>query len=227
MLAIIKKELKGYFLSPIGYVAIGIFLFIFSFFFLLEVMNTATVNLGYLYFSVAVYGLLIMVPVLTMRLFADERKSGTEQLLLTSPLGIFKIVMGKFLSAFFVILITLLISFMYYAIIAYLGKPNLIMTLVQMLGFALVGMAGVSIGMFASSLTENQFVAGLITAVFLLISLFITQVSQTLSVLSFVDFYRNFAMGIISVETIISLLLFTFVFIALTIIVMQRRKLVK
>ena len=227
MFAIIKKELKGYFLSPVGYIAIGIFLLIFSFFFQLEVMNTATINLGYLYFSVAVYGLLIMVPVLTMKLFADERKSGTEQLLLTSPVGIFKIVMGKFLSAFFVILITLIFSFMYYIIISFLGKPNLIMTLVQMLGFALVGMAGVSIGMFASSLTENQFVAGLITAGFLLISLFITEINSALSVLSFVDFYRNFAMGVISIETIISLLLFTFVFIALTIIVMQRRKLVK
>ena len=227
MLAIIKKELKSYFLSPVGYIAIGIFLLIFSFFFQLEVMNTGTINLGYLYFSVAVYGLLIMVPVLTMKLFADERKSGTEQLLLTSPVGIFKIVIGKFLSAFFVILITLIFSFMYYAIIAFLGKPNFIMTLVQMLGFALVGMAGVSIGIFASSLTENQFIAGLITAVFLLVSLFITEISQTLSVLSFVDYYRNFAMGIISVENIISLVLFTCVFLALTIIVMQRRKLVK
>ena len=99
MLAVIKKELKSYFFSPIGYVVIGIFLLCFSVFFYLTVFSSGSVDLSMLYYYTALYGLIIIVPILTMRTFAEERKNGTEQLLLTSPTGMFKIVMGKLLAA--------------------------------------------------------------------------------------------------------------------------------
>ena len=171
MRAIFKKELKSYFLSPIGYVVAGIFLLCFSVFFYLTVFTQGTVDLGGLYYYTALYGLIVIVPILTMRMFAEERKTGTEQLLLTSPVSIFKIVMGKLFAALFVILIVLIISLMFFAIISFFGKTNIVSTLVAMLGFLLISTATLSVGMFASSITENQIIAGIITIAFLIISL--------------------------------------------------------
>lgn len=228
MWTVLKKELKNYFLSPIGYVVIGIFLLCFSVFFYITVIRYLSVDLGGLYYNTAVFGLLIIVPLLTMRMFSEERKNGTEQLLLTVPTGMFSIVMGKFLAALAVILITLILSLMFFGIVSYFGEPSLGVTLAQMLGFLLVAMAAISCGMFASSLTENQIISGILSIAFLVISLFAGNVSASLSSLSLVDtYFINFAYGVISLENIISLLLFTFVFISLTIIVMKRRKLVK
>lgn len=227
MIAIVKKELKSYFLSPIGYIVMGIFLLCFSVFFYLTVFSSYSVDLGGIYYYTALYGLIIIIPILTMRMFSEERKTGTEQLLLTSPVGTFKIIMGKLLAALIVIILTLIISLMFFAITSYFGEPNLKATLVSIFGFILISMAEISIGMFASSLTENQIIAGVITAAFLVISLFAGSIASFLSGLTLIDYYLNFALGVISIENIISLVLFTFVFISLTIIVMQRRKLVK
>ena len=160
-------------------------------------------------------------------MFAEERKNGTEQLLLTSPIGMFNVVLGKLFAALIVILITLLISFMYFFIVMFLGKPNLLATLVSMLGFVLISMATLSFGMFASSLTENQIIAGIITVAFLIISLFLPSISSGLSSLTLINYYVPFAQGILSFENIIRLALFSVVFISLTIMIMQRRKMVK
>lgn len=227
MWAVFKKELKGYFLSPVGYVVIGIFLLCFSVMFYLAVFLPGSVDLGGLYYYTALYGLIIIVPILTMRMFAEERKSGTEQLLLTLPTGMFSVVMGKFLAALAVIVITLVLSLMFFGILCFFGEPNIVTALGQILGFIFISMAAISVGMLASSLTENQIIAGVITVAFLVISLFASGISEALAGLTLIDYYLKFAQGVISVENIISLLLFTFVFMSLTIIVMKRRKLVK
>lgn len=227
MNAIFKKEIKSYFLSPIGYVVIGIFLLCFSVFFYLTVFTQGSVDLGALYYYMALYGLIIIVPILTMRMFAEERKTGTEQLLLTSPVSITKIVIAKLFAALFVILITLVISLMFFAITSFFGKANIISTLVAILGFVLISIAALSVGMFASSITENQIIAGIITIAFLIISLFAGNISTIFSSFTLIDFYLPFAQGVISIENTISLLLFAFLFISLTIIVLKRRKLVK
>ena len=227
MLAVLKKELKSYFYSPIGYVVIGIFLLVFSVFFLLTAFDPyqATVNLGYLYYNTAVFGLVIIVPILTMRMFAEERKNGTEQLLLTSPTGMWKVVLGKLFAASIVIIITLSFSMMYYIITSFFGKPNLLVTLNAIFGFILLGIAELSIGMFASSLTENQIISGIITITFLLLTLFLGNINPVFNSFSLVDnYYVSFAQGIISIENIISLLTFGIVFTVLTIVIMQRRK---
>ena len=227
MKAILEKELKSYFLSPIGYVVIGIFLLCFSVFFYLTALSSGIVDLGALYYYTALYGLIIIVPILTMRMFAEERKNGTEQLLLTSPISIFKIVMGKLLAALSVIVITLMISFLFYLIVSFFGKPSINQVLVAMLGFILMSIATLSVGMFASSITENQIIAGIITVAFLIISLFITDISNLFSGFALINFYTSFAQGVISLENVISLALFSMLFISLTIIVMQRRKMIK
>ena len=120
MWAVYKKELKSYFLSPIGYIAIGLFLIMFSLFFYLTTISVGAYDMGNLYFNTARYGLLLIIPIITMRMFAEERKNGTEQLLLTSPRSITGIVMGKFLAAVTLIVITLLFSLLYYVILCFL-----------------------------------------------------------------------------------------------------------
>ena len=227
MWAVYKKELKSYFLSPIGYVVIGILLFVCTVFFYLTTINSSSVDLGALYFYTALYGLMIAVPILTMRTFAEERKNGTEQLILTSPVNIGGVVFGKFFAAMSVIAATLVISFIYFGIIKYFGNPNIIVLLVTMLGFLLVSGAAIAFGMFASSLTENQIISGIITIAFLIMSLFIPDLGKGFNMISIMDFYEKFPLGVISATEVVGALSFTAMFIAFTIIVMQRRKLVK
>ena len=227
MWAVYKKELKSYFLSPIGYVVIGILLLVCSMFFYLTTVQYGSVDLGALYFYAALYGLIVTVPILTMRMFAEERKTGTEQLVLTSPVGITGVVFGKFFAAMTVILITLLVSFMYYGIMCYFGNPNILVLLVTMLGFLLISGAAISVGMFASSITENQIIAGVITIAFLVITLFATDLDIGLPEMSIMSFYQKFPTGVISLNEVVGPLSLTGMFTAFTIIVMQRRKLVK
>lgn len=227
MLAILKKEFKSYFLSPIGYVVIGIFLFVFSVFFYLTAIGNGSVDLGALYYYTALYGLIIIAPILTMRMFAEERKTGTEQLILTSPVSMVGVVFGKFLAAMCVIIITLIISIMYLFIVKFFGDPNVAAVMVHILGFILVSAAAISIGMFASSITENQIIAGIITIAFLVMTLFMQNLNSVFENLSIMNFYSYFSNGVISLKEVVGLVSFTAMFIAFTIIVMQRRKLVK
>ena len=227
MWAIYRKELKSYFLSPIGYIVIGIFLFVFSVFFYLTTVATGSVDLGALYYYAALYGLMIIVPILTMRMFAEERKTGTEQLILTSPVSMTGVVIGKLLAAITIICITLVISLGYFLIVNYFGSPNIAVVLVSILGYILISAAALSLGMFASSITENQIIAGVITIAFLIMSLFMQDLNSVFSNLAIMNFYQDFPSGVISLSEIVGLVSFTGMFTAFTIIIMQRRKLVK
>lgn len=227
MWTVFKKELKSYFLSPIGYVVIGILLLVFTIFFYLTTVAYGSVDLGSLYSYGVLYGLIITVPILTMRMFAEERKNGTEQLILTSPVSITGVVLGKFLAAVGVIVIALLASLMYFGIMCYFGTPSLSLVLVYMLGFVLVSGAGIAIGMFASSLTENQVIAGIITIAFMLMSIFLPNLGDEFPDISIMNFYQKFPYGLVSLAEVVGAVAFAAMFIAFTIIVMQRRKLVK
>ena len=227
MWAVIKKEFKSYFLSPIGYVVVGILLFVSSIFFYLTSVQTGSVDLSSLYYYMALYGLIIAAPILTMRMFAEERKNGTEQLILTAPISITKVVLGKLVAALGVIIITLLISFGYYAIVCFFAKTSIIPILTSMIGFILVAIAAISVGMFASSITENQVISAIITIAFLLMSIFIENINSVFASLSIMNFYEKFPSGVVSPAEIAGLVSFSIVFIGLTILVMQRRKSVK
>ena len=160
-------------------------------------------------------------------MFAEERKNGPEQLILTSPISMTGVVLGKFFAALGVIAVTLIVSFMYFGIMSYFGSPNIFVVLVAMLGFLLVAGAAISIGMFASSITENQVISGIITIAFLIMSLFIPDLGDEFKMISIMDFYQKFPTGVISLTEVVGAVSFALMFIALTIIVMQRRKLVK
>ena len=227
MWAVYKKELKTCFLSPIGYVAVGLFLIIYSMFFFLTTIFSGTVDLGSLYYASARYGLLLIIPILTMRTFAEERKTGTEQLLLTSPRSITSIVLGKFFAAVTVIAITLIISLMYFAIVSCFAKANIVTVLVTMLGFLLLGMAAISFGMLASSITENQIIAAIITIAFLVVPWFLVDMNSIFSKINLMDLFMKFPYGLISIKDVVSLISFTIMCLLLTILFMKRRKTVK
>lgn len=227
MWTIFKKELKTYFLSPIGYIAVGLFLVIYSVFFFLTTIQYGEVDLGNLYYATARYGLLLIIPILTMRMFAEERKTGTEQLLLTSPRSVTSIVLGKFFAAVAVILITLVISFMYFAIVSFFGNANIVTVLVTMLGFLLLGMAAISVGTLASSITENQIIAAIITIAFLVIPWFLPDIDSAFSSINLMDKFMKFPYGLISITDVVGLVSFTIMCILITILFMKRRKTVK
>ena len=227
MFAVYKKELKSYFLSPTGYITIGLFLLLFSLFFYLTTVSVGGYDMGNLYFATARYGLLIIVPILTMRMFAEERKNGTEQLLLTSPRSITEIVLGKYFAAISVIIITLIFSLIYYGILCFFKAPNLVPTLVMMLGFLLVAMAAIAIGMFISSLTENQIIAAVSTIAIFVLAWLAPSISTKLTAISLIEKFYPFATGVFPITETISLISITAMFVALTMVVIKRRKLVK
>ena len=227
MWAVIKKEFKSYFFSPIGYVVVGILLFVFSIFFYLTSISRGTVDLSSLYYYVALYGLIIAAPILTMRMFAEERKNGTEQLILTAPISITKVALGKLIAALGVILVTLIISLIYYVIVSFFAKTSIIPVLTSMLGFILISTAAISVGMLASSITENQVISAIITIAFLFMSIFMENINTIFKKISIINFYEKFPLGVISLTEVAGLVSFSIVFISLTILVMQRRKSVR
>ena len=227
MWAVFKKELKTYFLSPIGYITIGVFMLMYSIFFYLTTISYGSVYLGDLYYATARYGLLLMIPLLTMRMFSEERKNGTEQLLLTSPRSVSSIVLGKFFAAVTIILITILFSIVYAIITSFFGDVTIPTLIVTMIGFLLLAMAAVSIGMLASSITENQIIAAILTIGILVAPWFLIDMSEIFSSIDLIDKFLGFATGTISIADVISLLSITVMCILITIILIKRRKTVK
>ncbi len=224
MWAVIKKEVKTYFLSPIGYVFIGALLLVASVFFYIYTFG-GSVQFQILYYHIAQL-LTFTIEILTMGTFAGERKNGTETLLLTSSRSITSIVLGKFIAALIVILITEAISLMYYVIICiFAGKVVVVPeTIATLIGFILVSMSYISFGIFISSLTENQIIAGILTAVLLTVSMFLPNLSESLYILSPNSLFQKYIGGIIASRESIVLLTQTIMFILLTICTLQRRK---
>lgn len=226
MLAVLKKELKSYLLTPIGYIFVGLFLLMFSIFFYLTIFQSNVLNFEYLFYNGATI-LTFVTPVLTMRMFAEERRNGTEQLLLTSPKSITGIVLGKFIAAAIMIIITELFTLMYFGILSYFGKPSIWVALSTLLGFFLLSLAYISFGMFASSITENQIVACVLTIGVFIAMWFISDINEIFSMFSLIYKFDKFPSGLISISEIITFISFTVLFILLTIINLQRRKSVK
>lgn len=226
MLAVIKKELKSYLLSPTGYVFIGIFLLLFSVFFYISIFAYQSINFEYLFYNGATI-LTFVAPVLTMGMFAAERKNGTEQLILTSPRSITSIVLGKLLAAGLIMVITEGLTLIYFAILKYFGNPSIQVALTTLLGFFLLSVAYLSFGMFASSITESQIVAYFITTGAFLLMWFLPDIYSGLEMFSLIAMFEKFPQGVISISEIITFVSFAILFVLLTIVVLQRRKSVK
>ena len=177
MKAIYKKEVKSYLTSMIGYV------FIF-FILLLEGIYFTAYNLQNAYplfgttLSAVTFIFLILVPVLTMKTIAEERKQKTDQLLLTAPVSVSEIVLGKFLAVATVYAIPVLIICLYPMIMGKYGTVSYAMAYTAVLGFALLGFAQIAVGVFWSSVTENPVIAAVVTFIVLFVCYMITGIGS-------------------------------------------------
>jgi len=158
---IYRRELRSYFNSPVAYVVIVVFLAIVGWYFSsnLFLINTASMRVV---FELVPLVFLFFVPAVTMRLLAEEKKSGTLELLTTKPVRDAEIVLGKFLAAWSLLAATLAPTLVYLITLMFLGSPDLGPVIAGYIGLLLTGGVYIAIGIFASGLTENQIVAFLV-----------------------------------------------------------------
>ncbi len=246
MFAIFKKELYSYFINPIGYVFAGIFL---AFAAVLCCFNTL-ISRSYdtsSYFYMLVISFVILIPLLTMRLFAEERKLRTEQLLMTAPVSITGMVIGKFLAAFTLFCGCIGVScvnFIPLYIIAARERAGLSYSTTHvgpvtgqiigcLVGVILIGAAFIAIGTFISALTENQLAAAVITIATILALIAVGFLSNLIDFyplriavdwLSVLSRFVNFTVGIFDFAAILYYASITFVFLFLTVRVYEKRR---
>ena len=146
---------------------------------------------------------------------------------MTSPRSITSIVLGKFLAAAVMILITEVFTLMYFFILKFFGEPSLTVAISTLFGFFLLSLAYISFGMFASSITENQIIACVLTIGIFIVMWFLPGFNENLSMFSLIQMFDKFPTGVISISEIITFVSFALLFILLTIVVLQRRKSVK
>lgn len=162
MFTIFQKEFKSYFTSPIAYVFMAFFLFMFGLYF--TMVNIFSQNGDYSYVIASLTTVLLFAtPILTMRLLSEERKNKTDQLLITSPIKVSDIVLGKFFSATTLLLLTLVITMIHPILLSTLGKIPTGKILGAYLGYFLLGTTLIAIGTFISALCENQIVSAIVT----------------------------------------------------------------
>lgn len=225
MLAIIKKELKAYFCTPIGYVCLGIFLLAFSMSFYISPYESRTIDFQSIFYTLPiVIALIIIVALLTMRTFSEEKKNGTDQLLFTAPISLTKIVLAKFIAATLVIVITELFTLMYFGILCMFGMPDIPTSLITLLGFLLLNMAYISFGIFASSITENQIIAGLVTMGFFILNWILPSFNDAFSNYALISIFSKFVYGQIDIADTATFVLFTVLCLTITVVGLQRRK---
>ncbi len=230
MKAIIKNELRKYFYSPLGYIIVGAFIIIFSLYVLSGIASYRILDLGIAFYCTIDLAFPVLIALLTMGIFAEERKSGTEKILLTAPISTTKMILAKLIAATIVVVIATLLTSVFYFIFNGYGAYGLGEAITQQVGFILVAIAGISFGMFASSLCDNPVIAGAIVFVPALLMTIFSGVgigSSLFDIIRISSLYINFAKGIISVADILILCLFTTLFFTLTLLGFKRRRLVK
>jgi len=232
--AIADKELRSYFSSPTAYVIIGLFAALFGFFYtaILDFfvkqsmqlqqfqMGPSSVNINLQLIrpvlSNASVVALFVLPMITMRTYAEEKRSGTIELLLTSPITNLEIILGKFFGALGLYSLMLLVTTPYIIILFIYGEPELSPILVGYLGLLLMGGSFISIGLLISSFTKNQIVAGMITFATLLLLWVLNWLSSfggpttqaVVSYLSITQHFDDFAIGVLDTKHVIYYLSF-------------------
>ncbi|MFR7724241.1 MAG: ABC transporter permease, partial [Clostridia bacterium] len=204
--AIFKREMKAYFTSPIAYIFLAVFYIITAFYFVNMNLANGSTDMSYVFAGVFVI-MMILLPLLTMRLFADEKKLKTDQGLLTAPVNLFEIVMGKFFAATVVFLVGMAIYIPYILVILKLaGTIAWASVIGNLLGLLLLGCSFISIGIFVSSLTELQIVAAIVSIIINLVLYMIDVIASTVSIdilkkvmvaIGFYNRYTEFTQGIL------------------------------
>ncbi|UFH45621.1 gliding motility-associated ABC transporter permease subunit GldF [Flavobacterium galactosidilyticum] len=233
MKSIVLREIKSFFGSPIGYLVIAIFLLMNGLFLWVFEGEYNILKTGFAdmtpFFTLAPWILIFLIPAVTMRSFSDEKKQGTLELLFTKPLSIWQIVNGKFLGALLLILMAIVPTFIYVWTIYGLGMPegNIDMgsTIGSYFGLLFLISGYSSIGIFTSTLSENQIVA-FIVAVFLCFFLYfgfeglatvVPNISNFISALGMQDHYKSMSRGVIDTRDIIYFVSITIAFLSFTV----------
>ena len=232
MMAIYIKEMKQYFHSMIGYVFLTIFLLVCGFLFLTVNLISQNGDIK-TFFSYLFNILLFIIPMLTMRQFSEEYKSKSMQLLFTLPLSVESIVLGKFFATLTIIGLGLLITFIYPIILSLLGSFALMVTLGNYLGVILLISTITAMGLFISTLTENQIVSAISSYAVILILWLVDSLipytgspilKKTLNIFSLKSNYIEFTYGIFNPASIVYFLSLTAVFLILTTIGLERKR---
>jgi ABC-2 type transport system permease protein len=232
MTAIMRRELSSYFYSPIGYVFLAVFYVFAGFYFFVSCLMSNSTELSPVFGAMFTI-VLFLIPILTMRLFSEDRKHKTDQALLTAPISLTGLVLGKFLAAFVIYLLSLSALLVDALIVAGFAPPNWQMIFGNFTGLLLLGSALISICMFISSLTENQVIAaigGFASALGLLLldslgGVFQNPVAQKIFTgISFFQRYNDFTVGKFDLAGLFFFLSVCAIFIFLTVRALEKRR---
>ncbi|GHU52947.1 gliding motility-associated ABC transporter permease subunit GldF [Clostridia bacterium] len=240
MLSILKREIQSYFFSPFAFAICAVFLLVFSIVFIPGIANLSNTNVYIFSFPSVIYKnfsfFIFLIPALTMRTFAEERKSQTEVLLLTNPLDSFQIVIGKFLGVAAVYLLMLITSLIYPIVTLLQGHIYWSSLICCYIGFFAWGLVCITIGMLMSALTNSPVIAailGEIAMIFLIFTdslaeslkySFMPVVSDILTWASTQSRFKLFAQGVFTLSDMIFYVSMMFVFLSWTVIALERRK---
>ena len=231
ILVLTRRELKSYFSSPVAYIVITLFLLLSGWFFSAALFLANTADLRGLFSGVRLI-LLFFVPAISMRLLAEEKRSGTIEILSTMPLKNWQLVLGKFLPSFILIAVTILLTLVHYFTLLLIGEPDFGASFGGYLGTLFMAGVYLSIGLFTSSMTKNQIVA-FITAFVIIFVLFLMDkvvIFVPSFMATFFEFlstdyhYENIARGVIDSRDVIYFLSVTFFFLFLTVKSLETRK---
>ena len=233
MWAIYKREMRSYFTSAIGYIYIATFMAVSGFLFSLYTLQAGAAADIASYFTILLFMFIIVVPLLTMKLFSEERKMKTEQLLLTAPITLWSMVFAKFLAAYTMFAGTYLISCTNYISLYKFGTPNTAILIGNSFGLLFLGAAFIAIGLFISAMTENQLVAAISTMGIILLLVIIgflnnyidfLPIRMVLDWISIFSRYSDFTYGIFNFASLFYYLSFVVIFLFLTVRIYERRR---
>lgn len=238
-----RRELAAYFFSPMAYAITGLFLLMVGVIFLLglpfglePIFRPGAESTLRPLFDVLAYGLIIVVPLLTMRLVSEEFRSGTIETLMTAPVTDTNVILGKFLGAMVLYLVLLGTTLLFLLLVVVFGQPDWAVAGMGYLGMILLGATYVSVGVFASTLTKHQLVAGLIGIAILAIltvgiSVLVAQVSLVkpewatgVSRLNMITYFGDFSKGIFDTRGVIFFGSVTIFFLFLSVKVLESRR---
>lgn len=232
MLAILKRELSAYFNSAVAYIVLAVFYFFSGLFFYLSCLMYNTSSMSGVFSNMFMI-ILLLIPVITMRSFSEEKRQKTDQALLTAPVSLFEIVMGKFLGAFILYAMCVAIFLLYTLVICFFTTPQWSVILCTIFGMLLLGGALIAVDIFISALTESQVVAAFASiGVALFISLVdvFTSISNSqfvinlINAVSFSKNYTNFTYGILDLSNVMFFLSVIAIFVFLTIRVFEKKR---
>ena len=232
MFAIFKRELKAYFTSPLGYVFLAIFYAFSGLFFYIFYLSVGSTDISSVFLMMFIV-LMVFVPLLTMRLLSEDKKQKTDQLILTAPVSLLSIVMGKFLAAYAIFAIGVAVMPVYGFVMSTFATVSWLPIWGNTVGLLLLGGIFVSIGLFISSLTENQMIAAIggffINLMILLMNTLKSALpngflQDVLSSISVYSRYSEITNGIFSLSSLIFFVSVIFIFLFLTVRVLEKRR---